>query len=214
MALERPYCTLEDVQKETRNDESGDTEWFERCINEASRWVDSFCKRDFWLHDHSEGNDPLRVRRSWVLGDSLYLPWPIQSVTKLWVWTDRLVGKTENDLWDGAEDYYVEPAFAGVSNSMIYAESGSFGDYPFTGNIEIEGVFGYTLEDEDPEEHPPTNLPPAIRRATTLVASAFSMRRHIEMVDMAGNRTEVLDSRIPPEARRLLGRHRDISHDV
>lgn len=215
MALTQPYTAVEDVQKETKNSSSSETTWYETCISQASRMVDEHCLRDFWFHDHS--STAYRLPRSRVIGGMAILPFPIITLTDLWVYSDINQGATANDLYD-SDEYYFESG-----DNIIRAESESilahqrntpgnavFGSYPFKGFFEIKGTFGYTLDGTNPNTTPPPTLPGEVRRATTLIAAALSNENRKEVVSLDGGIESILDTRIPQEAMMLLKRWREL----
>ena len=227
VTLEKPYCSLLDVQKETKNSGPELTDWYHSCINLASRWVEEHCRRDFRFHDHSEGEDPLVVRRTWVMEDTVYLPWPIITLTKLWVYNDRVVGKTNDDLWN-PEDYYFEnddtkqigkiTAESRVmfrENPFTYRSPTIFGEYPFVRNMVIEGTFGYPNdvgEDEEGDTRMPIGLPASVRKATAIIAATYSLERRLEQTNLEGNRIELIELNIPGDVYKLLNKFRNFSH--
>jgi len=79
-----------------------------------------------------------------------------------------------------------------------------FAYYPFKGKCEIKGTFGYTSSNS---EEPPTGLPSEVRRACVLIAAAWSAERRVDRVGIAGEVSNILDTSIPEEARRLLRRY-------
>lgn len=186
--LLRPYCTLLEVGKETKNSAPENDDWYRACINMASRWVEEYCHRDFWFHDHSE--TPYVVPRKYVLGDEVFLPFPIISLDSLVI---------DDKAWDVSTDIYLE-------DSRIVSEETEFGDYPFRGKMEITGTFGYPLAEENSETTPPPTIPSSVRRACIIVAAAISAEKHVEQVGLDGVRVELLDMRIPNEAKNLLSR--------
>jgi hypothetical protein len=210
VALDQPYCSLLDVQKETKNSGIELTDWYHTCINTASRWVEEHCRRDFRFHDYSE--IPLVVQRRWVMGDTVYLPWPILTLTKLWVYSDRTIGKTSSDLW-AAADYYAE-IDERKQLGKISSESGDFGPYPFKLNMELEGTFGYLNADDDgiDETTIPLGLPTSIRKATAVIAATISMERRLEQTNLEGNRIELIELNIPTDVYKMLNKYRNFSY--
>lgn len=219
VTLSKPYCSLLDVQQETKASGSEHDDKYHTAINIASRWVDSHTRRDFQFHDYS--SEPLYVPREWVLEDEVFLPWPILTLTYLAVFYDKSEGPDSNDVWD-VNDYYAEPNLpSGITiTGKIKAEHGDgqfgkwsgtfgkwggrFGSYPFREHMLIKGTFGYiTANDETPSVY----LPPGVRRACALIAAAFSNEKHVEQVGFDGVRVELLDSTVPNEARVLLARY-------
>lgn len=221
--LDKPYCSLLDVQKETKNSGTELTDWYNTCINTASRWVEEHCRRDFRFHDYSEGEDPLIVPRRWIMGDTVYLPWPIITITKLWVYSDRIIGKTDSDLW-AATDYYFETDER-KQLGKISSEAGEFGEFPrrgirhfvshpFRPNMVLEGTFGYPNADAEgvDETTIPLGLPSSVRKATAVIAATMSMERRLEQTNLEGNRIELIELNIPRDVYKMLDKFRDFSY--
>lgn len=218
MPLVRPYCTVADVQRETKNSGPELDEWYAECVTRASRMVEEMCLRDFWFHDYSA--EDYSVPRSRVLGEMVALPFPIITLTDLWVYADKLVGKTDNDVV-AEDEYYFE-----VGSSFFKSEfgpfaaarfrAGRFHSYneessdEFRGFMVLRGTFGYELAETNPDTTPPPLLPSEVRRATTLIAAAISDEMHKEQTGMDGSTVEILDTRIPTEAKTLLKRWREL----
>lgn len=199
--LLRPYTAILDVQRETKNSGSELEDWYLECINLASRFVEEHCRRDFWFHNFT-GEDSYRVKRIAVLGDLVALPFPILSIESVRVFSDIEQTNNDNDLLDSDEYYFDE----GSGNLMC--EKGDFGSHPFRNHLWIKGTFGYELSPQDPDITPPPSLPAQVRRATTLIASAFSDEMHKEQVALDGSRVELLTTMVPNEAISLLKRWR------
>lgn len=209
--LLRPYTTLAEVQRETKNSgyELGD--WYIDCINLASRYIEQKCKKDFWFHDHT--SDPYKVDRRRVLYDKVFLPFPILTLTEVRVFTDIGEPNNSNDIWGPDEYFFVEGENVIEAEHEFYwkyvGAPGRFGNYPFKGFLWLKGTFGYPLADIDPNTNPPPTIPAEVRRAATLIASAFSDELHKEQVGLDGTRVELLDTRVPAEARAMLKRWTD-----
>lgn len=197
MALDKPYCTLTDVHRETRNSGAELEEKYEDAINLASRWIEEHCHRDFWFHDHSAS--ALVVDREMVIGKSIFLPWPVRTLTGLWTYYDHTVGKTDNDEWD-SDEYRVQ-----IGKCQIESRAGKF---PKDYIVEVEGTFGYG--DGVDETAPPSDLPQAIRRACTLIAANFSGENEKQVVGLDGQISELLDNSIPAQAKMLLKQYRRV----
>lgn len=196
MSLERPYCTLANVQTETKNSESEFDALYVECINRASRWVDEYCSRDFWYHDHSE--EDYLVPRGRVIGDIAFLPFKIITLTGVWVIPNHYDAKTADHKLN-EKDFMFE-----VGKRSITSIFGDFGDFPFQGKLLLEGTFGFLLSETDPETTPPPTVPERIRRATTLIAAALSAENHKEIVSFDGNTQDMLDTGIPQEVIPML----------
>lgn len=212
--LLRPYTTLEEVQRETKNSGTELDDWYRDCINLASRYIEERCKRDFWFHDYT--GSEYRVRRSRVLEDKVVLPFPIISLTQVRVFSDILDPSDANDIWK-TDEYYYE-----VGEPTIHTEAetdwkftgapGRFGSYPFRGFLWIKGEFGYPLDaasDVTPSQVPPPTIPANVRRACTLIAAAVSDEMHKETVGLDGSRIELLETRVPREVHPMLERYKD-----
>lgn len=209
--LLRPYTARADVQRETKNSGSELDDWYDECINFASRWIEEKCKRDFWFHDHTSA--PLKVHRRRVMEDRALLTYPILTLTEVRVFSDIEQPDEDNDVWE-ADEYYFEEGertlFAEEETDWRFAGSpGRFGSYPFRGFMWLKGTFGYPLASSDPDSTPPPTIPAGIRRAATLVAASISAEQHKEQVGLDGVRVELLDTSIPKEAQRLVYRFID-----
>jgi len=197
MPLDRPYCTVSDVQRETKNSEPEVTALYEQCIGKASRMVESICQRDFWFHDYTVNSYLVPRRR--VIGDFVILPFPILTLDSVSIYSDRLIGELPEDVLEVDEYYYAE------GEPSIHCEEGEFSEYPFKEYMAIRGTFGYPLaEGEDADQSPPPTIPEEVRRATAMIAAAWSGELHKEQVGLDGSRSEVLDMSVPSEARMLL----------
>ena len=192
VVLSKPYCSLEDVQRETRNSQSDDSDKQNAAINYASRWIDDHCGRDFWFHDHS--STALRLRSSGIYGDMIALPYPIKSIDS--VKTYALDGTGESDLELDDEVWWETKGETGLVHSAV-------GDFPCgrDGYVDILGQFGYTISNTT---SPPSDVPATVRRACTLVASAWSVTLKKQNIGLDGSIQELLETGLPNEAVRLL----------
>jgi hypothetical protein len=141
--------------------------------------------------------------------DTVFLPWPIVTLTKLWVYDDRTVGKTDNDLW-ASTDYYFETSDEKQAGKITAENGALFGEYPFVRNMVLEGTFGYD-EEEDPEAVPAL-LPANVRKATAIIAATYSLERRLEQTNLEGNRIELIELNIPTDVYKLLNKFRNYSH--
>lgn len=202
MTLERPYCTLLDVQTETKNSGSEYDETYTQAINLASRYIETHCRRDFWYHDYTQ--TPYRVPRSRVIGSDVILPFPIIDITEVRYLEDATVASSSDFALSEIEYYFEE------GKSTISLSSTLRINYPFDGKVEVYGEFGLNLQVDDEDNPiltaPPVNLPASIRRATTILAAAWSNERRIEQVALDGSRTQLLDNTISKEVYHLLER--------
>jgi hypothetical protein len=201
--LSRPYCTLEQVQAETRNTEAGVEDTMRTAINLASRFIEQHCRADFWEHDHT--TTPLPIPAEWIAKGSIYLPWPIVSVSLL----EDISGSTAVQI--SADDYKVRgglDANGGVMHRGMIYYSGELPTLAYKDTLRATGMFGYTLADTDPDETPPVNVPAAVNRACTLIASTWSAEYRKQWHDSDGMQQEMLQTNVPKEAYSLLSRWR------
>jgi hypothetical protein len=196
MALTNPYCTLVEVQKETGNSDTDLVDWFETCINNASRWIEEHCYRDFLYHDYS--TTAFTVPEKDGVGTELYLNWPIITLDSvqakevlvpedLYTFNvgDRYITRRDKSDWIGKPSGMRKTNY---HSPMIVSRAGF--DLP----IQVKGTFGFV------------NPPAAVRIACYQIASAWTNEKRREKVGMDGARTSLLDANIPTEALELLKR--------
>lgn len=188
--LDKPYCTVEEVQGIIGNDDASIISRLIDSINQASRLVDEMCGRDFWFHDHSA--TPYQVVRANVSGRVILLPFEVITLTAM--------------TQDGAA---VDMSTVGyeVGSRTIFGQT-SWGAYPYLGTITVTGTFGHGLALYNPTTTPPASLPAPIVRATSLIASAICGEWRKERVGIDGDKQSMLETRIPSEATSLLAPYR------
>lgn len=186
----RPYCNLADVQGVAGVTDSEYDDTLIEAINSASRMVEEMTGRNFWFNDHSA--TPYKVSRKSVIGPIALLPFEIITLTEVGV---------DGVLLDLADLNY------DVGGRSIESTV-SFGDYPFTGKMELSGTFGFPLAVDDNDDPvltlPPPTIPSTVRRAAILIAAALSNEWRKERVAPDGSRESLLEVRIPSEVRTLL----------
>ena len=188
MALVNPYCTVAQVRAELRNTSSSIETTIEEVINAASRYIDEFKGRDYYLHDHL--TDPLIIDADGqcVVDDWIFLPYrPVISVTEV---------RVGDEVWVENEDYRVKPDRI-ISLKGAWPKSNDPDCY-----IQIKGKFGY--EQTGPADVP-TGIPDNINKAAVLIAAALSGHNQKEIVALDGTRDSILDKNIPKTAMTLLG---------
>lgn len=205
VTLLRPYCTLADVQQETANNESTREDTLKQAINDASRFVDQHCRCDFWKHDHTAS--PLSIPNDWVAGDQIFFPWPIVSLTKL-----EDITSEDNPIELDTDTWHAETGINSVTGAAekrgLVTSSSRFTIYKHQVSLRATGVFGYALAAGNPTDAPPTNLPTAVKRATMLIAAAYSGVWKKRWRDPNGDQQETLVTNVPKEAFNLLSRWR------
>lgn len=199
-ALNKPYCTLLDVQSETKNSEPENDSLYIECINLASRYMEERCRRSFWYLDAT--TSPYRVPRFSIIGNDILLLFPIIDLDQVRVEEDPTVIPSANSALSQIEYYYEE------GRSTINISSTVALSYPFQGRIDLLGKFGYELEKDEAGHSiltlPPKTLPSAIRRATTIVAAAWSNQRRVENVALDGSKSLILDNTVSKEVDNLI----------
>ena len=181
--LDKPYCSLLDVIQTAGNSEPELAGVFVDSINRASRRIDEVCRRDFWGHDHTE--TAYIVSRKRVIGKVVLLPFEINTLTQV-----TLDG---NDLDLNSITFEVGDTF--------FEYTSNFGQIPFTGELAIKGTFGFASVANN---LPPETIPASIRRATILIACAFSNEWRRERVSFDGSRESLLETKVPSEANDLI----------
>ena len=196
MALSKPYCTVADVKSYTGDSDLG-TGTCEEAINYASRFVEQHCRRSFWYHDHS--STALTVDYRDITPEIIYLPFPIITLTEV---------KQEDSV-------LLEDAYTGMSDGRIRLRKNSssiwriirYDKYMFNKELDItiKGTFGYTISGTTA---PPTDadFPASVRRATVIIASAFTNEN--EETNLFGQGTPIPIKDIPEEAYKLLKEYR------
>tara|TARA_R110002110_G_scaffold59360_1_gene168062 strand:+ start:90 stop:710 length:621 start_codon:yes stop_codon:yes gene_type:complete len=206
MALIDNYCSLASVHRETGNSDADLEDWFEECINKASRWIDDYCLRDFLSHDYS--SSPFTVPERDAVGDTLFLDWPIVTLTKVTAGSDD--GEVDTGLYnfnvkdrsvrlrDG--NHWIGKATPANQELGNYSLAWQVTNTAFNVPIKLTGTFGYTTP------------PPAINTACTRIASAWSHEKRRESVAPDGNRVSILNEQVPSEVEELLKRFRRLVH--
>jgi hypothetical protein len=221
-----PYCTLKEVQIETQNTEPADATDFVLAINSVSRWIDRACKRDFLFHDHHE--TPLRVPLSWCAGNTIYLPWPVLTLSTCTVSADGVPGEPLD-----AADYAFENT--PLSSTGKVHRSGRWNNYDLWSHagvvirrvsalprvITLTGTFGYPSRSTTAapvglvpgvvtvhSDEPAPDLPADIRQACVQIAAIRSGKMRKEIIDLSGSRQSVTLRTLPRECADVLDRYR------
>ncbi len=208
VALYKPYCSLLELQKECRNIDTVQEDWFRQCINMASRGVEGFTRTDFWYHDHA--TSPLSVRRSQVFGDGIFLLWPVITLTSV----------TENGETVPVDEYYFDAGSSKIQRLSVASALGILGAdvardpkwvLPGGGNtLTLTGTFGYVLDDVNATDVPPNNLPALLRRACVLIAAEWTRKSQREVVTVGGTVAPLPFGETPKDVQSYLGMHRNI----
>jgi hypothetical protein len=219
--LVKPYCTLEDVQRETQNKDTDDVPDFIEAINQASRFIDDYCRRDFLFHDHT--TEPLSVIPSWCASNVIYLPWPVLTVTEVSISDGR-----GNVAVLSPDRYVIENAPRTSTGKIIKDGRWKQGDvYDASGlipqkviklpsRIQIKGTFGYApFEDTTPptpnfdaNSWPSPSIPMQIRIAAAVIAGVRSGKARREWTDVTGTRQSTTVKTVPKDTMDSLNRYR------
>ena len=196
MALSKPYCTVADVKSYTGDSDLG-TGTCEEAINYASRFVEQHCRRSFWYQDHSSTAFTVDYRD--ITPEIIYLPWPIITLTEV----KQEDSVLEADAYTGMSDGRIRLR----KNTKSIWRAISRNKYLFNDELDItiKGTFGYTISGTTA---PPTDadFPASVRRATGIIASAFTDEN--EEVNIFGQGTPIPQKDIQEEAFKLLKEYR------
>lgn len=222
MKLLSPYCTVKDVQVETQNSDPTEVDEFMRAINNASRWIDSYCHRDFLYHDHTA--NALVIPDHWCAGNVIYLPMPIKTLTEI-----KVVESDGTSTIIPSTDYRSESdPIAGTATVTRAGRWTAPDSYNTTGllpervlglprRIEMKGTFGYSpaVDDNtpatvnfDPNAVPSPEIPAEISQACAVVAAIRSGKMRKEIVDFGGQRQSVTLRNIPKDTMESINRFR------
>lgn len=181
--LFKPYCSLSDVVQAVGNNEPEVENILVEAINLASRRIEDLCGRDFWSHDYTV--NAYTVPRKLVASNVVLLPFEINTLTEVTI--------------DGVSIDVASLSYA--VGDTFFEYSLSFGSIPFTGTLTIKGLFGFPTTSLT---EPPATIPASIRRATTLIACAFSNEWRRERVAFDGSRESLLETKVPSEVNELV----------
>jgi hypothetical protein len=212
--LDRPYCTVRDVQDETLHGASDHIETFTKAINQASREIDWFCRRDFLFHDHT--SQAFSVPAHMCQENVITLPWPVITITEVKV----IVPPDSGAVLDPSE--YQHENFLLSASSKIYRagrwrsgeEFTKAGILPSRSNrlptrIELKGTFGYLPAQKNSTHDftaPSPSIPAEIRHACACLAGVRSGRHKKEIVDRSGDRQTVTLRSLPRDVEAMLMR--------
>lgn len=185
--MTNPYCTIDDLRDELRNEDTDNETELERAIELASRWVEWRVGRDYLQHDYSASDLTVDKYDGYLSGNVLFLPYyPVIT------WTSLTQGDT---LLVEDEDYVRK-------DDRIINLTGDWIATPPDYVLAIRGIFGYA---QDSPADVPTGLPQHIRIATIMAAAALSGHNRKEIINLDGSRTELIDRNIPQSVRDMLG---------
>lgn len=214
--LINPYCSVADVQAELKNHNTAfgsdvASDVITLAINRASRWVDDYKARDYFLHDHSSTVLTITLWDAITMENRLYLPFPnIITLTEV---VEGGITLTLNTDFIYEYDRKRREVIAlirlgGSLVSFLTSENMSpdprwmIGEPP-SGVVTLKGKFGY---DQATSAAVPTGIPQEIQWATIQVAAAFTGHNRKEVVGVDGTKESIIDRSIPKTVYDLLGR--------
>ena len=198
MAVEYPYCTVSDVKSYIRNSELADSD-YELAISLASRQIDILCGRNF--SSHSYLSEFYELDSSNISRDFIYFNFPIKTITALEV-SNGLAG---DFVLQDTDDYrYIPKSKANrIEESYKVYNLGMrlLDNNENVNRVRVKGQFGFEVKDSSSM---PTDLPPSIRRATTILSGVYTNQSRREEVGLDGSRVSLLESEIPNEVYKLI----------
>ena len=232
VVLSKPYTSVNRVKREChiKQSESNNDNWLKQCVNDASRLAEEMTHREFWYYNHA--TTALTVKTGWVVSDTVYLPWPIITLTEVaiddvaldtddYTYENDALDKGSSRIFRAYGTHWAGYAWVeegdGISskyegNEPSVARDRLFGVNPGPTSYDptqvtftLKGTFGYALATNNPEQVAPVGLPFSLVRACTLIAAAMSgLNRKQVMPADGGAAIEVTEYRIPKEAKDLL----------
>lgn len=207
--LVNPYCTLDQLKdelKRKREDTSIDDELGEAIVN-ASRWVDDYLQRDFFFHDYSVSGLALNQYSSEVIGNQIFLKWPILTMTGTTIGSTGLILGTDYFVLGGPpHDNRILsrlPQSPGVTWATLWDSLfGASSAVPIT----LTGTFGYSQGSPADHSTVPIGIPGKINLATRLVAAALSGHNRKQVAGLDATPTEIQDRTIPKTVYEMLGK--------
>jgi hypothetical protein len=211
--LKNPYCTVEDVQRETQNTSPDDVQKFISAINQASRWIDGYTHRDFLFHDATGG---MVVEEGWAAFNKIYLPWPIITLTKVET-ADEFGNMTEMLATD-----YRAVSPIGSFGGVIEASGRWYDvrkDHVMRTQVKIYGAFGYPAavagdvqlapnQTFSADQWPSPLVPAEIASACAVIAAVRSGKARKDIVGFDGQKTSATVKTVPKESMDALCRYR------
>jgi len=202
--LLNPYCTLKEVQTETRNDTPDSVADLQSEINWASRWIDDYCRRDFLAHDHA--SSPLSVLSGWCAENVIYLPMPVRTLTKITV--DGVELATDQYTFENSVPRSTAKIIRIGRWQKQQAYFGSNRTFALPPRIELTGVFGFTPATTTPLAVPCTDLPQEVGTVCRVLAAIRSGLVKREFVAADGSRQVATVRNLPPDLTGSLNRYR------
>jgi hypothetical protein len=208
--LVNPYCTLDQLKdelKRKRTDASIDDELGEAIVN-ASRWVDDYLKRDFFFHDYSVTGLVLNQFSSEVIGNQIFLNWPILSMASASLGSTGLISGTDYLIQGSApHDNRILTRLPWIEGNTWYSQWTGLTETEPTVPITLMGTFGYS-QGSPTADHAtvPIGIPGKINLATRLVAAALSGHNRKQVAGLDSQPTEIMDRKIPQTVYDMLGK--------
>jgi hypothetical protein len=153
--------------------------------------VEEWCHRDWTYHNYS--STALVPDELWIQGGSLWLPWPIKTVTEI----------TIDDTVQDEDDYRF---VVGRSEIRLFGHWPNPVAFDKPSYVTVKGTFGYTHSDLTA---PPTDplFPEGVRRAVVIIAASLSGDYRKEVMGREGGVEQLLITDVPKEAKWLLRKY-------
>lgn len=198
MAISNGYATLAELKSYVAipSGDTADDTLLELAVEAASREIDTFCGRRFWV-------DPSVVARYYTAtdGDAVDIPEGISTTTGLIIKTDDDDDGTYETTWTANTDYRLEPINA-AANGEPWTRIVAVGDrlFPTTiyRGVEITSKAGWAT------------VPTPVKQACLILASKLFKRKDSPF-GVAGSAEYGSELRIlagDRDAERLLGQYR------
>lgn len=207
-ALLRPLCTLDDVKREAKIPltDSESNEKLRNAINSASRYIESYLRREFVSLDYS--TTALKVRNEWVYGGEVFLPWPLLTSPSE-VAIDGTILIEDEDYLTNFDD-----PESPVTGRLRYI--GKWPELVVERLVTVKGTFGWaqtgttaTTGVKTSGDGVPAGVPGAVSYAAAQLAARWSGEYRREMLSGEGQRTQsVVDGRMPHDLAMMLDRFR------
>jgi hypothetical protein len=209
VALLNPYCSVDQLRAELKNSaiDPAFNDELANAINAASRWVDNYCGRDFFYHDHRTSPVVITPWMETTYKETLWLPYrPVIALTKVEVegveWTldeDYIIHN--NDRGEGVALIAIGTEAYRSTSTAMWTVGKCADDF-----VRLTGEFGYSQRSGVTVSHAtvPSGVPEEITQVTLLVAAAFSGHNKKQVIDMTGGVQSVLTKDIPKTVFTIL----------
>lgn len=189
--LVNPYCTVAQVKEVLKRSDATKDDAIGQAVVYASRWIDQWTGRDYFLHDHTVTGITIDEDGD-IEGDKLFLPYcPVLTITSVVAAGVTLTSGT---------DYVRVTKFNGIE--YLKSLTGDWEPYQPDGLVVVKGTFGYA---QASSAVVPTGIPGHINWAAVEIAAAFSGENRKQVAGLDGEVMEVNTTSIPKSVFDVLG---------